>query len=214
MTGTVIITAANSSLAIPGVQHLLAKYPEYTAVLTVRNTADSDVNTKRLRATIAKYPNASVSIHQLDLASLSAVNEFANNIAEKIQQGSLPPIASLICNAYHWNLVDGIELTEDGYEKTLQVNHVAHAALVLRLLSSFGTEGGRIVLLASDAHWPGKNSLEKYPPAIPDDLELLVKPGTDKTSDNMGRGFQRYALSKLVVVTWMYALNSYLKEVC
>ncbi len=69
------------------------------------------------------------------------------------------------------------------------------------------------MLLSSDAHWPGKNSLEKYPPAIPDDLELLVKPAVDKSADNFGRGFQRYANSKLAVVTWMYALNSRLEDV-
>lgn len=214
MTGTVVITAANSSLAIPAVQHLLAKYPTYNAVFTVRNIMDSDVHTKNLRATIAKYPNANTSIYQLDLTDLSAVNEFANNIAEKIQQGSLPPLASLICNAYHWNLVGGAEITKDGYEKSFQVIHVAHAVLVLRLLGSFSSEGGRVVLFSSDAHWPGKNGLEKYPPAIPDDLELLKKPDADQPSDNMGRGFQRYAVSKLVVVTWMYALNRYLEKVC
>jgi len=62
-------------------------------------------------------------------------------------------------------------------------------ALVLRLLGHFGPEGGRVVVFASDAHWFGKNGLEKYPPVIPDDLEQLVKPGPDKPADNMGRGF-------------------------
>ena len=214
MAGTVIITAANSSLAIPAVQHLLAKFPDFSAVLTVRDTTDNDINTKKLRATIAKFPNAKASIHQLDLANLSGVNGFADSIAEKIQNGSLPPLASIICNAYYWNLVGGAEITVDGYEKSIQVAHVAHAVLILRLLGSFQPEGGRVVLLGSDAHFPGKNSLEKYPPAIPDDLELLVKPGPDKTSDNLGRGFQRYANSKLAVVTWMYALNRYLEKVC
>ena len=213
MAGTIIITAANGSLAIPAVQHLLETYPSYTAVLTVRNLMDSDINTKKLRATIAKFPDAKTSLYQLDLANLSAVNEFANNIAEKIQQGSLPPLASIICNAYHWNLVGEAEITEDGYEKTFQVIHVAHAVLVLRLLGSFGAEGGRVVLFSTDAHWPGKNGLEKYPPAIPENLELLKKPEADTKPDNMGRGFQRYAVSKLVVVTWMYALNQYLEKV-
>ena len=213
MAGTVIITAANSSLAIPAVQHLLTKFPDYTAVLTVRNTTDTDINTKKLRATIAKFPNANTSIHQLDLANLSAVNEFADSIAEKIRTGSLPPLASLICNAYYWNLKGGLEVTVDGFEKSVQVAHVAHAVLILRLLGSFGSQGGRVVLFSSDSHIPGKNGLEKYPPALPDDLELLVKPGPDKTSDNLGRGFQRYANSKLAIVTWMYALNRYLEKV-
>ena len=214
MAGTVIITAANGSLAIPAIQHLLAKFPDYTAVLTVRDTTDKDINTQKLRATIAKIPNARASIHQLDLADLSAVNEFADSIAQKIQSGSLPPLASLVCNAYHWNLVGGAETTVDGYEKTIQVVHVAHAVLILRLLGSFGSEGGRVVFFATDAHFPGKNGLEKYPPTLPDDLELLVKPSPDKPSDNLGRGFQRYANSKLAVVTWMYALNRHLEKVC
>ncbi|KAL8733398.1 MAG: hypothetical protein Q9181_003606 [Wetmoreana brouardii] len=212
MAGTILITAANSSLAIPAVQHLLTKYPDYTAVLTVRNVTDSDVNTKRLRATIAKYPSAKTSIYELDLANLSAVHEFTDTISDRILHGSLPPLASLVCNAYYWNLAGGVESTKDGYEKSFQVNHVAHAALVLRLLGSFGSDGGRVVLFSSDAHWPGKNGLEKYPPAIPDDLELLVKPGADEKPDNLGRGFQKYAVSKLAVVTWTYALNRYLEK--
>lgn len=89
-TITIIITAANSSLAIPAVQHLLTDYPGYTAVLTVRNM-DTDVTTKRLRAMIAKYPNAKTSIHELDLAGLSTVHDFASNIADEIRRGSLPP---------------------------------------------------------------------------------------------------------------------------
>lgn len=83
-----------------------------------------------------------------------------------------------------------------------------------RLLGSYEPNGGRVLLFSSDAHWPGKNSLEKYPPAIPNDLELLVKPATDETPDNFGRGFRRYAVSKLAVVMWMHALNRYLEKVC
>lgn len=214
MAGTIVLTGANSSLAIPAIEHLLTKYPDYTAVLTVRNAADSDVNTKRLRSTIAKHPGAKTSIHELDLADLSAVHKFADAVIDKIRRGSLPPLVGLVCNAYYWNLSGGIEFTGDGYEKSFQVIHIAHAALVLRLLGHFHSDGGRVVLLSSDAHWQGKNGLEKYPPTIPDELELLVKPGPDATSDNLGRGFQRYATSKLAVVTWMYALNRYLNNVC
>lgn len=213
MTGTIILTGANSSLAIPAVEHLLAKYPQYTAVLTVRDSSDKDTNTKKLRATIAQHPGAKTSIRELDLTNLSAVQAFASSIADDIAQDRLPSLASIICNAYYWNLSGPAETTKDGYEKTFQVIHVAHAALVLRLLGSFGPDGGRIVLFSSDAHFSGKNSLEKYPPAIPNDLELLVKPTADEPVDNFGRGFQRYAVSKLAVVMWMYALNRYLEKV-
>lgn len=214
MAGSILITGANGSLAIPAVHHLLTKYPDHTAILTVRNASGTDINTKKLRDTVAQYPNAKTRICQLDLANLSAVHDFASTIAADIADGRLAPLASIICNAYYWNLVREAEVTGDGYEKSFQVTHLAHVALVLRLLGSFGPDGGRVVLLSSDAHWPGKNSLEKYAPAIPDDLELLVKPTPDQPADNFGRGFQRYAVSKLAVVMWMYALNRYLEKVC
>ena len=96
------------------------------------------------------------------------------------------------------------------------MNHIAHASLVLRLLGSFGPSSdedlGRIVLFGSDAHWPGKNGLEKIPPTIPEDMELLVKP-TKTNEDAAGRGFYQYAVSKLAVIMWMYALNGHLMKV-
>ena len=211
--GTIIVTGANGSLAIPTVKLLLSNYPDFTTVLTVRNTLDSDVNTKRLREVVAQHPGAKSSIRKLDLTSLPGVHEFASTIAAEIADGKLSPLASIVCNAYHWNLVGKAERTEDAYDKTFQVTHVAHVALVLRLLGSFGPNGGRIVLFSSDAHWPGKNGLEKYPPAIPNDMDLLAKPEAHVPSDNFGRGFQRYANSKLAVVMWTYALNRYLEKV-
>ena len=213
MAGTVIITGANGSLAIPAVEQLLIKHPTYTVVLTVRNISDCDDNTTKLRRLLAHHPNIKAYVHELDLSGLRAVHNFASSIIARVSDGKLPPLAGIICNAYYWNLVRPAEITEDGYDKSLQVSHLAHVALVLRLLGSFRPEGGRVVLFSSDAHWPGKNSLEKYPPVIPNNLELLIKPTADEPVDNFGRGFQRYAVAKLVVVMWMYALNKVLEKV-
>ena len=213
MAGTILITGANSSLAIPACQYLLREFPNHAAVLTVRNASRADVNTNQLRETVAQYPEAKVSIYELDLAHLPAVHDFAKLVITEVSKGNLPPISGIICNAYYWNLVGDRESTAQGYDKTFQVNHLAQAALVLRLLGSFGPQGGRVVLFSSDAHWPGKNSLEKYPPAIPEDADLLAKPGADDPVDNFGHGFQRYANSKLAVVMWMYALNRHLEKV-
>lgn len=69
------------------------------------------------------------------------------------------------------------------------------------------------MLFSSDSHWPGKNGMAKYPPAIPDDLDLLVKPAADEPVDCFGRGFLRYANSKLAIVMWMYTLNRALEKV-
>ena len=212
MAGSIILTGANGSLAIPAVQHLLTHYPDFTPILTVRNASVADVNTQHLRKIVAQFPNVKTSIVEVDLASRSAVQDFASSIAADVAAGKLAPIAAIICNAYYWNLIQGVQFTSDGYEKTFQVSHLAHVSLILRLLGSFVTGGGRIVLLSSDAHEAGKNGLEKYPPSLPEDLDLLVKPVSHEAADNFGRGFQKYANSKLAIVTWMYALNSKLEK--
>ena len=213
MAGTILITGANGSLAVPVIKRLLAEVPESTLLLTVRNSSSADLNTQNLRHMISQFHGSRTSICELDLADLAAVKSFANSVAADISTGKLPALTSILCNAYFWNLNGAAELTKDGFEKTFQVNHIAHAALTLRLLRSFAPEGGRIVLFSSDAHLPGKNSLEKYPPAIPNDMELLAKPAADNPVDNFGQGFLRYANSKLAITMWMYVLNRYLEKV-
>ena len=214
MTGTIFITGANGSLAIPGVDCLLSKYPDYHLVLTVRNTSSSsDANTKRLEQVISKHPAAAArtSIRKLDLSDLASVHRFADSLASEIDQKKLPPIASIICNAYYWNMATAAELTSDGLEKALQINHVSHFALVLRLISSC-TSDSRVVFLGSDAHEPGKLSFETIPPRLPDDLEDLNKLD-DRGDDPQGKGFWRYAVSKLAVQAVMHALNERLVKV-
>ncbi|ROV92173.1 hypothetical protein VMCG_09281 [Cytospora schulzeri] len=215
MAGTIIITGSNGSLAIHAVRQLLAHSPDFTLVLTVRNTSDDDPNTKALRSVLAKHPQQShASVRQLDLTNLASVHDFARNIANEISKGDLPPLVSIVCNAYYWNLTRPLEVTAgDGFEKTFQIGHLAHVALVLRLLGSFHPQlPGRIVCFSSDAIFPGKNGLEKIPPAIPDDLDLLAHPPPDAKNDNMAYGFQRYANTKLAIVTWTHALNRRLEK--
>ena len=214
MAGTIIITGANGSAAIYTIRYLLKHHPDKHLVLTVRNISDSEVNTNALRKQIAEHSGARFMIRQLDLASLAAVSDFTKSLANEISRNELPPLESIICNAFYWNLAKEKEMTSDGYEKTFQVNHIAHSSLVLRLLNSFSPSGGRVVLFTSEAHWPGKNSLEKIPPAIPSNLDQLAKPPTNVSEDHMARGFNLYAVSKLVILMWMYALNRRLEKVC
>ena len=210
MAGLVIFTGANSSLGIPAADYILSKYPDYTVLFTVRDDSIYDINTQKLRETISRFPKAKSTVLALDLSSLSAVHTLADTIISSIRTGKYPPIAAIVCNAYYWNLIGDPEITADGYDKTFEVSHISHAALLLRLLGYFGPSG-RIVLLSSDAHWPGKNMSEAYPPSIPNDMNLLVNPTVD--ADKRGRGFQRYATAKLAITTWMYGLNRFLEKV-
>ncbi|KAI1413415.1 putative short-chain dehydrogenase [Hypoxylon sp. FL1857] len=210
MAGAVILTGANSSAGLHASEHLLKAYPQYTAIFTVRSSAETDVNTNALRAIISRYPKSKASIHELDLANLTAVHNFATNISDGITSGQYPAIKSIICNAYYWNLVADPELTVDGFDKTLQVGHIAHVALILRLLDRFSPDGGRIELISSVGHYRKKTPMSPYLPEIPDDLDLLIHPRPD--SDKLGRGAQRYGTLKLVITTWLYPLNEYLQK--
>jgi NAD(P)-dependent dehydrogenase (short-subunit alcohol dehydrogenase family) len=190
MTGTIILTGANGSAGLHAAERLLRNYPEFTAVFTVRDASNNDINTIQLR---------------------NIMSSFASDIATRISNGQYPPLKSIICNASYWNLVDDSTPTVDGYDMTFQINHIAHVALVLRLINCFAADGGRIVLISTIAHYRKKTNMSPYLPEIPDDLNKLLMPPPD--NDKQGRGFQRYSNSKLVATTWMYPLNRYLEKV-
>ncbi|KAL1852446.1 hypothetical protein Daus18300_012205 [Diaporthe australafricana] len=214
MAGTILITGANGSLAIHVVRHLLKNAPDHTLLLTVRDTSDGDQNTCALRDVVAKRSQQTqVSIRQLNHSHLASVHKFSQDVSKEIADGDLPLLVSIVCNAYYWNLSRPLEKTDDGFEKTIQVAHLAHVALVLRLLSSFHPQqAGRIVQFSTDAIFPGKNGLEKIPPAIPADMELLAHPPPDPKNDTWAHGFQRYANAKLAAVMWIHALNRRLEK--
>jgi NAD(P)-dependent dehydrogenase (short-subunit alcohol dehydrogenase family) len=214
-TGTVLLTGANGSLAIPMVKYLLSTYPTFTFVLIVRDDSDDDLNTAELRRVIAGYSDATASIRKLDLASLKQVQGFSDELRSEIQDKRLPHILAIICNAMSWRLSGGPAYSEDGYETSIAINHLAHFALSLRLLGSMDARRGRVVFLGSEAHWPLRAGFSKgYPTHIPENIELLVHPEKDKKEEEMGRGFQRYGTSKLVPIMVMYELNRRLKKVC
>ncbi|KAF1999179.1 short-chain dehydrogenase/reductase-like protein sdr [Amniculicola lignicola CBS 123094] len=208
--GSVLLTGANGSLAIPAVSYLLSKYPSCTAILTIRNVTEQGGTTARLRETIASFPHAHVSIRQLDLASLSSIQTFAAEVHADVVDGKLPPLIAIICNAYTWCINGGIQYSEDGFERSMAVNYLGHFALILRLLNNMD-RSGRIMFLSSESHEPGRAGFEKYPPVLPGDLDLLVHPPPDRKGEEVGRGFLRYGLSKLATVMGMYELQRRLK---
>ncbi|KAH7132198.1 short-chain dehydrogenase/reductase-like protein sdr [Dendryphion nanum] len=209
---SILLTGANGSLGLHAVSYILQDYPQHTAILTVRNDAPSDPNTAKLLKTLAAFPDAKYEIHKVDLSVLAEVHALADKIRAQISSGKTPRLAAIICNAMVWTLHSGLKFSKDGYEQSLAVNHLAHFALTVELASSMDRERGRIVFVGSEAAWPGKAGLEKYPPKLPEDLEKLAKPDPDKAGEEVGRGFQRYGLSKLAHIMNMYELGRRLKK--
>ncbi|KAF5677363.1 short-chain alcohol dehydrogenases/reductase [Fusarium heterosporum] len=205
MTGTVIITGASGSCAMPFVSHIISTYPEYTILATVRNASPSDPNTARLSEIISSKPSKA-HIESLDLSSLSNVRTFADNVAKRVASGEVPPIKAIVCNAFTMSLT-GQVFTSDGFEQTFQVNHLAHYLLVLRLLGSMASDG-RVVMLGSDTHYTDRSHpLFSIRTGIPEDVEQLIKPGPDTPGQEYNHGFHRYGVSKLANVMFMHDLN-------
>ncbi|CEN60823.1 hypothetical protein ASPCAL03256 [Aspergillus calidoustus] len=214
MTGTVLLTGANGSLALGFVEAFLAQYPGHTLIATVRNTSpEKDPNTAKLMQLVAKHPGADVHVEALDLGNLAGVRSYAENVAARVSSKELPRISAIVCNAATWSLGDGQRFTSDGHEASFQVNHLAHYLLVLKLLGSMNTTSGRVVMLGSIVHYPEKrNPLSSLVARIPDNMEELLKPEPDAAGQAHDRGFQRYGTSKLANVIFAEDLNSRLQQ--
>lgn len=215
MSGTVVITGANGSLALGFVDSFLSKYPQHILVGTVRNISpEEDRNTAKLLNVVNKYPNANFHLEALDLGDLASVRSFAEKLSTRITSKELPRITAIICNACTWSLESGQKFTSDNYEATFQVCHLSHYLLVLKLLSSLDTTSGRIILLGSVTHDADKpNPLSSLGPCFPDDFEELVKPTPDPAKLVYDRGFQRYATAKLANIAFANDLDKRLQKV-
>jgi NAD(P)-dependent dehydrogenase (short-subunit alcohol dehydrogenase family) len=216
MSGSIIITGATGSLAIEAVQQFLT-HPSITVVGTVRNATKSpkSAHLLRLEQIAGQYPMGKLLIKSVDLNSLSEVRAFADEIAGLVESKQLPPISAIICNAFTWSL-GGQNFSNDHYESTFQVNHLAHFSLVLKILRNMDHDSGRIVMLSSEVHDPEvRIPLSKLGAELPSDenLDLLVKPGPDEAGTEHDMGWRRYANSKLANVMFMQSLNRRLQQV-
>jgi NAD(P)-dependent dehydrogenase (short-subunit alcohol dehydrogenase family) len=130
--------------------------------------------------------NLSIDILPLDLTSLSNVRSFVQSLTKKLNGAE---IDVLIMNA-------GAQFgttkhrTDDGFESTFAINHLAHY-LLLRLLTPSLANDATVVITTSDVHDP------KMVPFGPKELdpEALAHP-KDKSNGFMP-GIKAYASSKL-----------------
>lgn len=128
-------------------------------VLPVRNLRKGDAAAATLRATV---PGASVSLHEMDLASLESVAAFAERLV-----GEGDPVHVLVLNA-------GVmtpptrQTTVDGFELQLGTNHLGHVALVSHLLPVLRAGRARVTSQISVAanrgsiHWDDLNWERSY----------------------------------------------------
>lgn len=111
---------------------------------------------------LAQSPTASVSVRQLDLASMSSVTDFSVELLAENR-----PIHILINNAGVMNPPERI-VTDDGFELQLATNHLGHFALTCRVLPLLRAGHARVVSqgsIASKSHgvqWDDLQSERRY----------------------------------------------------
>ncbi|CAN8066867.1 unnamed protein product, partial [Agarophyton chilense] len=154
---TAIVTGASSSIGLHAAKELAAR-GDYHVVLAVRNVEKARQQAERLR-----MPSDSFTVMPLDLASLSSVRAFANNFASQFSS-----LHALVCNAATWHPRDKKpRFTEDGFDETVQVNHLSHFLLANLLLPMLRRSLGRCVFLATQTHNP-----DTLPGKIPPQADL------------------------------------------
>lgn len=136
-----IVTGSNTGLGYDTARVLAARGAK--VVMAVRDTAKGESAAARIRRLT---PGADVTVHKLDLGSLTAVKQSAAEMA-----AAYPRIDLLINNA--GVMYPPKSTTADGFELQFGTNHLGHFALTGILLPNLlEVEGSRVVVVASIAH--------------------------------------------------------------
>ncbi|MGI8863153.1 MAG: oxidoreductase [Solirubrobacteraceae bacterium] len=144
-----VVTGANSGLGLITAQELARAGAN--VVIACRNLGKGEQAAAQIRRSV---PAAKLDLRELDLADLSSVSAFADNLHS--EHGTLD---LLVNNA--GVMAPPRRLTRDGFESQIGTNHLGHFALTGRLLDQLlAASEPRVVTLSSGAHRLGKISLE------------------------------------------------------
>ncbi|MGB3414291.1 MAG: SDR family NAD(P)-dependent oxidoreductase [Microbacteriaceae bacterium] len=181
-TKTIVITGGNAGLGYWAAEQLASQ--GHRIILASRNAEKS---AKAIASIIERIPGAKVEFQELDLADLHSVERAA------VELQKLPQIDVLLLNA---GVVGSrrYRTTAQGYELQIGTNHLGHFALSAALLTKLEAQAeAKILHLGSISHrWA----------RLPQD-SLFPK---------RYHNFVNYAVSKLSVMTFGFALARLLEE--
>jgi len=136
---TTIITGASSGLGLQATRSLIEK--GYHVIMAVR-----DPEKAKNVAEALEFPKDQYSIEYLELEDFSNVKKFARKMASYNRQ-----IDSLVCNAaLYLPASPSPQYTDEGYERSNQVNHLSHFLLVNLMIPTVQkSRDPRIVIVGS-----------------------------------------------------------------
>lgn len=175
-----VLTGANSGIGLDAA-HRLARGGG-TLILLCRN---EERGAPAVDAVRAASGNTDVHLETADLASFAQVRAAGERIASR-----WPTITSLVNNAGLASMER--RMTEDGFELTLQVNHLSHFLLTGILRDALRAGGARVINVSSRAHRRAR--LRRAP------LGDILR------GEGRYAGLQAYADSKLANVLFTFEL--------
>ena len=182
LTGkTYVITGANAGAGFEATRVFLSKGA--SVVMMNRNADKSNAAIATLKQEFGS--DADVTFVRMDLAVLDSVRDAASEVLEKV-----PHIDALICNAAIAQVAKQ-EITVDGFESQLGVNHFGHFLLCGLLFERIEESGGRIVVVGSNAYKMGLKRIQF------EDLNF----------DKNYTAWSSYAQSKLAQMMFAYELQ-------
>jgi NAD(P)-dependent dehydrogenase (short-subunit alcohol dehydrogenase family) len=146
----------------------------------------SDTPNTKLILGARNTKNSSIDALPLDLARLANVRSFVHALTKKLD-GTKVDVLILNAGAQFGNTK---HRTEDGFESTFAINHLAHY-LLLRLLTPNLAKNATVVITTSDVHDPKMN------PLGPKELEPEALAHPNNKSKGFIPGFRAYSSSKL-----------------
>jgi NAD(P)-dependent dehydrogenase (short-subunit alcohol dehydrogenase family) len=199
---TVLITGANVGIGFATAK-FLAAFPDWHVLLACRNELKANAALAAIRKT---HPDSRIGFVPLDLFSLSSVRRLPTALAAM----QIPPIGGLILNAGGINMkAKSLELTEDGFERTFQLNFLGHF-LLTNLLIKHITAPARIIFVSSDLHDPAATKMGKMlPPRYGPVGDLARGNGTAAKLKPMAR----YGTAKMYAMMTAYELDRRLREI-
>jgi len=147
---TYVITGANTGAGFQATRILLSKGAK--VVMLNRNPAKSEAAITELKKEFGE--TAQVSFIVMDLADLASIRGAASEALKNI-----PQIDALICNGAIAQVAEQ-QLTVDGFESQLGVNHYGHFLLCGLLFNRIEESHGRIVVVSSEGHKMGLRTMQ------------------------------------------------------
>ena len=197
---TVLITGANVGIGFAAA-NLIASLPAWHVLLACRNAAKANAAIAAIRKA---HPQSRVDFVPLDLFSLASVRR----VPEILAALRVPPLAGLILNAGGINMkAKAPEFTDDGFERTFQLNFLGHFLLANLLVKQMALPA-RVIFVSSDLHDPAATKMGRIMTPRFGPIEDLAHATAAKLPP-----MARYATAKMYAMMIAYELDRRLKEI-